>query len=364
MNCHAPLPALRQRGGVDWATGRRVTCEQRELSWPEVAVQDQKSDYLLWIFPALLVPALILLIWGVVLMFADPARHTLLAAGVGLVVVVLGLWLHALSVRGAVASLQRDANASAREVDQRLSNLTALLHQISEQQLISERAKAIAFREREREALRRAIREEIARRDWDAASRLADDIESMFGYRQEAERFRQEIQVQRDAEAQRQIAEAIALIDKHCRSEDWSAAVREADRIHRLYPADPAVQRLAQDVEARRVARKQQLLTEWNQAVQRHDIEGSIEVLRSLDRYLTPQEAASMQETARQVFKDKLMLLGQQFTLAVKEHAWREALRLGQTIVAQFPNSRMAQEVQEKMALLETRAAEEEPAAV
>ena len=66
----------------------------------------------------------------------------------------------------------------------------------------------------------------------------------------------------------------------------------------------------------------------------------------------------------RQVFKDKLLLLGQQFTLAVRDHRWHEAIQLGETIAREFPNSRMAEEVREKMELLRERASEPEAARV
>jgi hypothetical protein len=102
------------------------------------------------------------------------------------------------------------------------------------------------------------------------------------------------------------------------------------------------------------------LLDSYNDAVSRHDVDGSIEILKKLDAYLTPAEAETMQESARQVFKDKLLLLGQQFTLSVRDHNWNEAIRLGESIVKEFPNSRMAQEVRDKMDLLRQRAGEME----
>jgi outer membrane protein assembly factor BamD (BamD/ComL family) len=45
-----------------------------------------------------------------------------------------------------------------------------------------------------------------------------------------------------------------------------------------------------------------------------------------------------------------------QFSLAVQDHKWAEAVRLGESIIAEFPNSRMAQEVTEKMDALRKRA--------
>ncbi|MGE5612075.1 MAG: hypothetical protein ACM359_22700, partial [Bacillota bacterium] len=223
---------------------------------------------------------------------------------------------------------------------------------------------AIAFRENEREALRRAIREETAKNDWESALVLAGQIETVFGYKQEADRIREEIRVQREMEVRKQVNEGLVVIDRHCRAEQWTLALHEAERLMTAFPDDAQAQRLPQEIEARRQNLKKQLLQAWNEAVDRHDIDGSIEVLKQLDNYLTPAEAQSIQEQARQVFKDKLLLLGQQFTMAVKNHGWAEAIRLGESIMAEFPNSRMAQEVKEKMDLLRQKAALPEPAKV
>lgn len=312
----------------------------------------------LWIYPVLLIPALGMVGWGLVLAFRTPADRVLLAAGCLAVLVVVVSWLMTVILSASRALAGTQLQAAVEPLAQQVQQVSALLKQISDQQLISERAKAIAFRENEREALRRAIREEMGRKAWDAALMLANEIESVFGYKQEADQFRGEIQVQREAETRRNVEEGMALVDRHCRGEQWSDAVREAHRLAKAYPVDLQAQRLPQDVENRREAFKQQLVRNWNEAVGRRDIDGSIELLHQLDPYLTPDEAQSMQETARQVFKDKLLLLGQQFTLAVKEHRWADAIRLGETIASEFPNSRMAQEVREKMDLLKQRAAE------
>jgi outer membrane protein assembly factor BamD (BamD/ComL family) len=67
-----------------------------------------------------------------------------------------------------------------------------------------------------------------------------------------------------------------------------------------------------------------------------------------------------MQETARGVFKEKMNILREQFAHAVQEQRWREAIRIGDAIIADFPNTKMAQEVREKMDVLRQRA--DEPA--
>jgi outer membrane protein assembly factor BamD (BamD/ComL family) len=51
------------------------------------------------------------------------------------------------------------------------------------------------------------------------------------------------------------------------------------------------------------------------------------------------------------------------FSLAVSDHNWREALEVGRQIVEEFPNSRMAHEVTERMQVL-TKRAQESGAAV
>jgi hypothetical protein len=126
--------------------------------------------------------------------------------------------------------------------------------------------------------------------------------------------------------------------------------------LQQAFGDDEQVRRLPHDIEARRQAHKKQLVDSWHDAVNRHDIDGSIEILKQLDAYLTPQEAESFQETARGVFKEKLNNLRTQFTLAVQDHKWTEAVRLGETIVNEFPNTRIAQEVGEKMGTLRQRA--------
>ena len=89
-------------------------------------------------------------------------------------------------------------------------------------------------------------------------------------------------------------------------------------------------------------------------------MDGSIEILKQLDPYLTPQEAEQMQEPVRNVFKEKLNSLRTQFSLAVQDHKWAEAIRLGDIISRDFPNTKIAQEVREKMDALRQRANREE----
>ena len=105
-----------------------------------------------------------------------------------------------------------------------------------------------------------------------------------------------------------------------------------------------------------RTGHKRSLLQAYGEAVRKNDVDKSIELLRELDRYLTPQEAAALEESVRGVFKAKLHNLGVQFAISVTDQQWADAVATGEEIIREFPNTRMAQEVREKMGLLRSRA--------
>jgi hypothetical protein len=286
----------------------------------------------------------------------EMAGAALLAAGcLGIIALIASVPI-ALNLRAARQSTTKHQEALLSALTDRLEGLSILLNLVSEQQLLSDRAKQVAFREKDREAVRRAVQEEMGRRDWDAAFVLANDIEHNFGYKQEADGLRAEINARRAEIHRRQLAELMAPIDRHIKAELWGAALQEAQELMRQMPDEPQVQRLPEEIEQRRQMRKGQLRDSWQEAVNRHDVDGSIEILKKLDLYLTPAEAESMQEIARNVFKEKREGLRTRFALAVQEHKWAEAIRLGDEIIHDFPNTRIAQEVREKMEALRQRA--------
>jgi uncharacterized membrane protein YccC len=286
---------------------------------------------------------------------------TMVAAGGLALVAVAVTWPIALSLssRRGASGATGDIGSLAGKMDQ----MVTALHRVGEQQLLSDRAKHIAFRDKERDALRRAIQEDINRQEWDLALRLADDIEREFGYKAEAERFRAEIRQKCEECARRMLDDGLVAIDRHTRAEQWNNALREAEKLHGVYPDNDRVRNLPQEIENRRQSHKRQLVESWHDAVARHDVDGSIEILKQLDTYLTPKEAESLQETARGIFREKLNSLGKQFAVSVQEHRWHDALGVGDQIVRDFPNTRIAQEVREKMDVLRKRATEPAAAA-
>jgi hypothetical protein len=68
--------------------------------------------------------------------------------------------------------------------------------------------------------------------------------------------------------------------------------------------------------------------------------------------YLSPNEGLALQEAAKDVFKTKLHNMGVQFSMAVSDKRWEAALDFGQQIMHDFPNSRMAGEIQGKLDVL------------
>src|SRR5688500_3983008 len=151
----------------------------------------------------------------------DKGDWVILSAGALGVVLTISIWALAVALTPHPTD-RTNIDAKLDLVAERLRQATELLSRIGDQQLLSDRAKAVAFREKDRDALRRAILEEINRGDWDASLRLADEMEASFGYRAEASRFRDEVRARRQEQARRQVQEVVEVIDRHTRSEQWN----------------------------------------------------------------------------------------------------------------------------------------------
>ncbi|HEY1684035.1 MAG TPA: hypothetical protein VGG19_04680 [Tepidisphaeraceae bacterium] len=308
-----------------------------------------------WLYLIPLALAVILLLVG-----AYVARTgggwSLLASGVACVVIVLSALPIAMALGQGHMHARRRLDEIMQMHETRLRDLTVILNIISEQQLLSDRARSVAYREKDREALRRAIQDEITSRDFEAALSLVNDMESAFGYKQEAERFRQDIVSRRDEINRQAIGQCSATIERLCREENWDAAGTEAMRAAALYPSDAAAIALGTQVKEKKSAHKKQLLDSWRDSLSRKDVDGSIEILKRLDAYLTASEAAEIQEDARNVFRQRLKELTDQFGAAVHEEKIPQAISLGETIMRDFPNTRIAQEIRERMDVLKQRA--------
>jgi hypothetical protein len=181
-------------------------------------------------------------------------------------------------------------------------------------------------------------------------------MERRFGYREEAERIREELDDARNAKIQTRLHEAIAMIENHLHSHAWDLAKHEIDRLLTALPNEPRVLALTDRLHSARELHKQELKASWEDAVRRSDTDHAIDVLRELDQYLSPAEAQALQASARNVFKEKLLQLGIQFRFAATERRWQDALNIGLDLIRDFPNARMANEVRELLDTLRERA--------
>jgi hypothetical protein len=193
--------------------------------------------------------------------------------------------------------------------------------------------------------------------NWESAMNLIGELDEKFGCKQEALQLRAELDEFRKATIQEKIDKSIKHIESLWMIHHYEEAQREVDLMMKMYPQDDRVQALEGQTDKRQQDHKKELLARWDKAVKNNDVDQGVELLKLLDNYLTPTEAAALEESARGVFKAKLHNMGVQFSLFVTEKEWIKALKLGKEIIDEFPNSRMAQEVRDKLPVLEERAA-------
>jgi len=284
------------------------------------------------------------------------------SAGVWMVAVGGGILFAAIWVMTVTPVVLKMESTLARQLDQfrdlneRVAKHSALLEAIAENTRLSDAAKSLARRDQELDALRSAIRDDIRKENWEAGLTLIDEMERRFGYKEEADRVREELDDARNDRIQTKLAEAVELIESHFQSHEWDRAQHEIDRLMHALPDDSRVLSLQDRIKALKEQHKQELKAKWDDAVRRHDTDHAIDVLKELDEYLSPSEAQTLQTTARNVFKEKLLQLGIQFRFAVNERRWQDALTTGLELIRDFPNARMANEVREVMDTLRERA--------
>lgn len=292
----------------------------------------------------------------VLLAVAVIAGAMLLAAG------LIFLWCIVSVVLKTEANTFRMYDA-LRDVLTVLDEQRTHLKMLAENSQLTDAGRDITHRSKERTALRLAINEEIIRGDWEAAYSLVERLESRHGYKNEAVRLREEVDQSRERARLDRVHEAVEQVRARMAKQDWDRARREMDRLRAEHPENPEVSELPDLFTRLRGEHKRRLLKAWDEAVQRNEVDRGIDILKELDQYLTPSEAAAHEEAARGVFRTKLHNLGVQFSLAVTDHDWAEALTAGQEIIREFPNSRMAQEVKQRIHVLEARVEEAASAA-
>ncbi len=266
--------------------------------------------------------------------------------------IFLGALLATLSRVSRIVSTLNENSARLEEASKALLHIRDGLTQINHSTRISDAAKAIAFREDDKRSLREAVFERLKQNDFDGAIEVVDEIENHSEYRLLAEELRRQVEDYRNATADERVDQAIAQVERLFDSCQWVKASLQIESLIRTNPASDKLKALRLELVERKEERKRILLAAWDDAVKRQETDRSLEILRELDMYLTPNEALALQEAAKDVFRTKLHNLGVQFALAVSDKQWSNALDIGQQIMRDFPNSRMSVEIREKLHVL------------
>ncbi|QQE12283.1 hypothetical protein JD969_02070 [Planctomycetota bacterium] len=236
--------------------------------------------------------------------------------------------------------------------------MTERLDEVSDRLLLSETAKKIAYRRHDIEALRKTIAGDIAEKRFDAALAMVSEMSNTYGYVEESENFRDQIHAARRAEMESRITVAITEIESTIDRNDYEKAMQDAQKLTRLYPESERAKSMTVRVREAREDYKQQVEREFLVAAGKDDVNRAMDLLKVLDVYLTPSEAEPLREVARGVIGKLRDNLGVQFKMAVHEQEWRKAVRVGEQLMAEFPNTRMAAEVRGLIDELRKRIAE------
>jgi len=256
----------------------------------------------------------------------------------------------------AVEANTYQANETLKHLSQHLEHITSELAEVRENILISEGAKSIAFREKDRQVLEDAIEEQFTRGNWDAARYLADQIESQLGYHDWAEQARGRIRTAQTEQHKQHLSAMLAEINDLLATNVWDRALERISAAEDQFPDDAEVKYLPEKLERAKNQRKQWLLQQWDDAVKQDNADRAIKILKELDTYLTQKEVAVLRESVRGVFRTKLKNLGIQFSMLVAEKVWDKALVVATEIIDEFPNSGMAKEIRQRMDTLKEKA--------
>ncbi len=263
-------------------------------------------------------------------------------------VIALILTLTTLPICLAARQSDRSDSSQSIELDRirtQIRTLGETMNTLNETIVLSDDARRVINRRKERELLCKAIEEDIKLEDWDASLVLVRELAERFGYRIEAEQFRTRIDSARAKTHDRAVHEAIRGLDDLIAEHSWEQALSEAARISRVFHDAPQVDGLRHRVISARDRYKENIERRFLQAAKEEEIEVAMDLLREMDHLLSEHEAEQFREVARGVIGKARDNLGVQFKMAVHDRAWNDAAVVGERIIEEFPNTRMASEV-------------------
>ena len=213
----------------------------------------------------------------------------------------------------------------------------ALLTNISENVLLSDTLKSIAFRDKDLKTIEDTAIQNIRKGNIETAEWLIDQIRVRLGSVGLSEKLEKEIERTRKMSVEEQAHEYIKHLESLWSIHDYRMAAIEEKELVGRYPDNLTVQKLRGVTEQKRLAHKKELLEKLDAASRNNDHELCVEILKMLDSHLTATEAAALQETARDVLRTRLHNMGVQFSIAVTSKEWSKALKIGKSIVKGLP---------------------------
>lgn len=317
---------------------------------------------LLWVLSCVLAAGAILVLNNLTFGAEDKQTHLLvtylLFAPSTIAIVLSVVFLIVGSVRWAVFG-----RSAPRSATLNLQRELAMLESINQRLLLSETAKKITYRAEDLTLIRKTLQDDIQKGEFNAAMVLVADLANTYGQLEESENFREQIEAARRKDHEEKVAAGIKDLERKLSDHDFAAAGREAARLQRLYPDSPGVADLPQRVKSARDQYKHELERAFLHASEREEIDRALDIMKVLDKMLTHDEAEPFREVARGVIGKKRDNLGVQFKLAVHDRDWANAVAAGEQIIREFPNTRMADEVRDRIDQLRANAGTQQSAA-
>jgi hypothetical protein len=284
------------------------------------------------------------------------AEEILPAVWVFLAILFIGTLLVILMTQLKILDSVEENGPKVEKVADELEKIREIVRQVNQGTRLSEAAKTIAFRDADAQVLREVVFEKLQQKDFDTAYEIVDEITHRIGNTKLAEQLHVQADKYRDSNEAERMLQSITHIEKLLEEHQWAKASTQVELLIREYPGQDKAMAMRQRLVDKKEERKKVLLNAWDDAVKRQLTDRSLEILRDLDQYLTPNEGLALQEAARDVFRNKLHNLGVQFSLAVSGRQWTKALETGMEITRDFPNSRMAEEIRGKIDILKKHA--------
>lgn len=159
----------------------------------------------------------------------------------------------------------------------------------------------------------------------------------------------------RDLEREKAIRVSADRVRELLATHEWDQASHMAAQLKLAHPDSRAVVEISSLVDKAFEPYKEHLTRRFLRAASHDDTDEAMDLLRQLDRMLTPAEARPITDTAKRVIERRKLVLSQRFKLAIADRDWLRAKHIAEQILSDFGNTRMAAEIRDRMDLLRDR---------